>query len=93
MIGLSRYILAMGILAATVLPARATDVSARLSAGETYVGVPVTLRISVEDGQPEQTPIVPAVKGGIDSSGGRAVPQFAGHADQWPAHAKYQRGL
>lgn len=50
-------------LAAAVLPAAAVEVRTSLSARETYVGVPITLRVTVEDGEPDLSPIVPVVEG------------------------------
>ncbi len=56
-------VLAALAAAAIVSRAQAAAVSAQLASRETYVGVPVILRVTVEDGQPDQLPVTPAISG------------------------------
>jgi len=64
MVSLTRHpLLLVVLLLASALPVRATRVVVELPTRETYVGVPTVLRLIVEDGEPDQAPIAPAVPG------------------------------
>ncbi|HSW46666.1 MAG TPA: BatD family protein, partial [Phycisphaerae bacterium] len=66
-------ILVLAIFSLTTSTLRAANVLVEMSSRETYVGVPIVLRLIVEDGEPEEPPAVPTVEGGtIRLSGGPA---------------------